>query len=181
MPDLSSTGLTNVGEIHHNLSTSELYEEAIKRGEGHVGHLGPFVVSTGKYTGRSANDKFVVEEPSSVDNIWWGKINKPFSSENFDKVLYGLRSYLQNKEVFVQDCYAGADPDYRIKVRVITEHAWHNLFARTMFIRELDPEVLADFEPDWTVVQCPDFQAEPEQEGTRSEAFILLNVGRRMV
>ena len=181
VPDLSSIGLTNVGEIHHNLSTSQLYEEAIKRGEGNVGHLGPLVVSTGKYTGRSANDKFVVEEPSSVDNIWWGKINKPFSSANFDKVLYGLRSYLQNKEVFVQDCYAGADPDYRIKVRVITEHAWHNLFARTMFIRELDPEVLADFEPDWTVVQCPDFQADPEQEGTRSEAFILLNVGRRMV
>ena len=132
MVDLSAVGLTNVSKTHHNLSTSELYEESIKRSEGHVGHLGPLVVSTGKYTGRSANDKFVVEEPSSQDNIWWGKINKPFSTENFEKVLYGLRSYLQNKEVFVQDCYAGADPDYRIKVRVITEHAWHNLFALSL-------------------------------------------------
>ena len=181
MVDLSAVGLTNVSKTHHNLSTSELYEESIKRSEGHVGHLGPLVVSTGKYTGRSANDKFVVEEPSSQDNIWWGKINKPFSTENFEKVLYGLRSYLQNKEVFVQDCYAGADPDYRIKVRVITEHAWHNLFARTMFIREFDREVIDNFEPDWTVLHCPGFEADPEHEGTRSEAFILLNVGRKMV
>ena len=142
MVDLSAVGLTNVSKTHHNLSTSELYEEAIKRNEGHVGHLGPFVVSTGKYTGRSADDKFVVEEPTSQDNIWWGKINRPFSSEDFDKVLYGLRSYLQNKEVFVQDCYAGADPDYRMKVRIITEHAWHSLFARNMFIREFDREAL---------------------------------------
>lgn len=181
MVDLSAVGLANVGKTYHNLSTSELYEESIKRNEGHVGHLGPLVVSTGKYTGRSANDKFVVEEPSSQDNIWWGKINKPFSTENFEKVLYGLRSYLQNKEVFVQDCYAGADPDYRIKVRVITEHAWHNLFARTMFIREFDREVIENFEPDWTVLHCPGFEADPEHEGTRSEAFILLNVGRKMV
>jgi len=181
MPDLSYVGLANVAKIHHNLSTPELYQEAIKRDEAEVGHLGPLVVSTGKYTGRSANDKFVVEEPSSKDEIWWGKINKPFSEENFNKVLYGLRSYLQNKEVFVQDCYAGADPNYRIRVRVITEHAWHNLFARTMFIREFDPEVLADFEPDYTVVHCPSFEADPEHEGTRSEAFILLNLGRKMV
>ena len=181
MVDLSYIGLTNTGEVFHNLSTPALYEEAIRRGEGQVGHLGPMVVSTGKYTGRSANDKFVVREPSSEDRIWWGKINKPFEVEDFDQVLYGLRSYLQNKEIFVQDCYAGADPNYRIKVRVITEHAWHNLFARTMFIREFDPEVLEDFVPDYTVVHCPDFQADPEQEHTHSEAFILLNVGRKMV
>jgi phosphoenolpyruvate carboxykinase (ATP) len=181
MLDLSYLGLTNVGEIYRNLSTPGLYEEAIKRGEGRVGHLGPMVVSTGKYTGRSADDKFVVREPSSEDQVWWGKINRPFEVDDFDKVLYGLRSYLQNKDVFVQDCYAGADPDYRIKVRVVSEHAWHNLFARTMFIRELDPEVLATFEPDYTVVHCPDFQADPSQEHTRSEAFILLNLGRKIV
>jgi len=180
-PDLSHAGLTHTGPVHHNLSTPELYEAAILRGEAQIGHLGPLVVSTGKYTGRSANDKFVVDEPSSSDQIWWGDINKPFSEEDFDKVLYGLRSYLQNREVFVQDCHAGADPDYRINVRVISEHAWHNLFARTMFIREFDPEVLATFEPDWTVVHCPDFQADPTTEHTRSEAFILLNVARRMV
>jgi phosphoenolpyruvate carboxykinase (ATP) len=181
MLKLNSLDLKNVGEVYHNLSTPELYEEAIRRGEAMVGHLGPLVVSTGKYTGRSANDKFVVKEPGTEDQIWWGKINKPFATTDFDKVLYGLRSYLQNKDIFVQDAYAGADPDYRIKVRVISEHAWHSLFARTMFIREFDPEVIADFEPDYTVVHCPDFQADPEQEHTASEAFILLNLDRKMV
>jgi phosphoenolpyruvate carboxykinase (ATP) len=181
MVDLSALGLTNLGRVYHNLSTPALYEEAINRGEGQVGHLGPLVVSTGKYTGRSADDKFVVREDTSADQIWWGKINRPFETVDFDKVLYGLRCYLQNKDVFVQDCYAGADPEYRIKVRVVTEHAWHNLFARTMFLREFDPEVLATFEPDYTVIHCPDFEADPEQEHTHSEAFILLNIARKMV
>ena len=181
MLNLNSLDLKNVGKVHHNLSTPELYEEAIRREEAMVGHLGPLVVSTGKYTGRSANDKFVVKEPSTEDQIWWGKINKPFDPADFDKVLYGLRSYLQNKEIFVQDAYAGADPNYRIKVRVISEHAWHSLFARTMFIREFDPEVLTSFEPDYTVIHCPDFQADPEDHHTASEAFILLNLDKKLV
>lgn len=181
MVDLSHVGLTNVANVYHNLSTPALYEEAVMRGEGHVGHLGPFVVSTGKYTGRSADDKFVVDEETTRDEIWWGPINRPFPEESFEKVLYGLRSYLQNKDVFVQDAYAGADPSYRIKVRVITENAWHNLFARNMFIREFDKDVLAAFEPDYTIIHCPGFQADPEHEHTRSEAFILLNFKRRMV
>ncbi|MGA9597050.1 MAG: phosphoenolpyruvate carboxykinase (ATP), partial [Acidimicrobiia bacterium] len=134
MLQLNGIDLKNVGEVHHNLATPALYEEAIRRGEARIGHLGPLVVSTGKYTGRSANDKFVVREPFTQDIIWWGKINKPFDPVEFDKVLYGLRSYLQNKDIFVQDGYAGADPKYRINVRVISEHAWHSLFARNMFI-----------------------------------------------
>lgn len=181
MVDLSYLGLYNLGNVYHNVSTPGLYEEAILRGEGNVGHLGPFVVSTGKYTGRSADDKFVVREDTSEADIWWGPINRPFDEADFDKVLYGLGSYLQNKDVFVQDAYAGADPEYRIKVRVVSEHAWHNLFARTMFIREFDPEVLADFVPDYTVVHCPDFEADPDKEHTHSEAFILLNFKRRLV
>jgi phosphoenolpyruvate carboxykinase (ATP) len=123
----------------------------------------------------------VVREASTEDHIWWGKINRPFEPTDFDKLLYGLRSYLQNKDVFVQDAYAGADPNYRIKVRVVSEHAWHNLFARNMFIREFDPEVLADFEPDYTVIHCPDFQADPDDEHTASEAFVLLNFERKLV
>jgi phosphoenolpyruvate carboxykinase (ATP) len=181
MIDLSGAGLTNLAAVHRNLSTPALYEESVKRGEGEVGHLGPFVVSTGKYTGRSANDKFVVKEPSSEDNIWWGPINKPFEPRDFDLVRFGLRSYFQGREVFVQDCYAGADPRYRIKVRVITEEAWHSLFARNMFIRELDPDALEEFEPDWTVIHAPGFEADPDVEHTRSEAFILLNVAERTV
>ena len=108
-------------------------------------------------------------------------MNKPFEQTDFDQVLYGLRSYLQNRDVFIQDAYAGADPNYRIKVRVISEHAWHSLFARNMFIREFDPDVLADFEPDYTVIHCPDFEADPDIERTASEAFILLNLDRKMV
>ncbi len=181
MVDLSSVGLTNVGRVYHNLSTPSLYEEAVKRGEAEVGHLGPLVADTGKYTGRSPNDKFVVREPSSEDKIWWGKINRPIDPQWFDQLKYGLRSYLQNKDVFVQDAYSGADPRYQIKVRVITEHAWHNLFARTMLIRELDRSALEDFEPDYTVIQCPGFQADPDMEHTQSEAFILLDAGQRMV
>jgi phosphoenolpyruvate carboxykinase (ATP) len=178
---LDGIDLSNVGRVYHNLSTPALYEEAIRRGEGTMGHLGPLVVSTGKYTGRSAKDKFVVREPSSEHQIWWGEINRPFEPVDFDKVLYGLRSYLQNKDIFVQDAYAGADPAYRVRVRVVSEHAWHSLFARNMFIREFDPEVLASFEPDYTVIHCPDFQADPEHEHTRSEAFILLDFDRRVV
>lgn len=181
MIDLSHAGLTNLAAVYRNLSTPTLYEESIKRGEGEVGHLGPFVVSTGKYTGRSANDKFVVKEPSSENEVWWGPINKPFAPTDFDLVHFGLRSYFQGREVFVQDCYAGADPRYRIKVRVITEQAWHSLFARTMFLQEHDPEALAEFEPDWTVIHAPGFEADPNVEHTQSEAFILLNIAERMV
>ena len=181
MLQLNGIDLKNVGEVHHNFATPALYEEAIRRGEARIGHLGPLVVSTGKYTGRSANDKFVVREPFTQDIIWWGKINKPFDPVDFDKVLYGLRSYLQNKDIFVQDGYAGADPKYRINVRVISEHAWHSLFARNMFIREFDPEVIASFEPDYTVIHCPNFQADPQQEHTASEAFVLLNLDQRLV
>jgi phosphoenolpyruvate carboxykinase (ATP) len=181
MVDLSHAGIYNVGTVYRNLSTPALYEAAICRREGQVVHLGPFVVSTGKYTGRSAEDKFVVREPSSDERIWWGPVNRPFEQRDFDLVLFGLQAYLQNKDVFVQDCYAGADPAYQIKVRVITETAWHSLFARNMFLRELDTEVLAGFEPDWTVLHCPGFQADPSVQRTRSEAFILLNFDRRMV
>ncbi|NQV05031.1 phosphoenolpyruvate carboxykinase (ATP), partial [bacterium] len=173
MVDLSHVGINNVAEIYQNLSTGALYEASIRRGEAHVAHLGPLVVGTGKYTGRSPNDKFIVEEPGSIDDIWWGDVNRPFSIDDFRRVLFGLQSYLQGRDVFVQDCYAGADPDYRINVRVITETAWHSLFARNMFIREFDSDVLANFEPDWTVLQCPGFHADPEHLSTNSEAFIL--------
>jgi phosphoenolpyruvate carboxykinase (ATP) len=181
MVDLSHAGIYNVGTVYRNLATPALYEAAICRQEGHVVHLGPLVVSTGKYTGRSAEDKFVVQESSSEERIWWGPVNRPFEERDFDLVLFGLQAYLQNKDVFIQDCYAGADPAYRIKVRVITETAWHSLFARNMFLRELDQEALADFQPDWTVLHCPGFQADPSRQRTRSEAFILLNFARRMV
>jgi phosphoenolpyruvate carboxykinase (ATP) len=179
--DLSSFGITNVGSVFHNLSTPTLYEEAIRRREGAVGHLGPLVVRTGQYTGRSANDKFIVREPSSEDKIWWGEHNKPFDPEHFELLKIRLQAYLQGRDVFVQDCYTGADPEYRLKLRIITETAWHSMFARDMFLREFDPGVLDRFEPDFMVIHCPQFHAIPEVDHTRSEAFILLNFAQRLV
>jgi phosphoenolpyruvate carboxykinase (ATP) len=181
MVDLSSLGITNVGSVFHNLSTPALYEEAIRRREASLCHLGPLVVRTGQYTGRSAKDKFIVHEPSSDGMVWWGEHNKPFDPEHFDLLKIRLQAYLQGRDVFVQDCYAGADPEYRLKLRVITEHAWHSMFARDMFLREFDPEVLDQFEPDFVVIHCPQFHAIPELDHTRSEAFVLLNFAERLV
>jgi len=181
MPDLSYLGIRNLGHIHHNLSTPALYEEAIRRHEGWISHLGPLAVRTGQYTGRSADDKFVVREPSSEGRIWWGKHNRPVDPEQFERLKARLQAYLQGRDVYVQDCYAGADPDYRLKVRVINENAWHNLFVRNMFLRELDREVLAHFEPEFTIIHCPNFQAIPDVDGTRSEAFVMPHFHDRLI
>ena len=181
MLDLSYLGLANVGAVYRNLSTPRLYEEAIHRSEAQVGHLGPLVVSTGTFTDCSGDDRFIVREPSTQGEIWWGKVNRPFDPVDFDRVLEGLRSHLQDKELFVQDCYSGADPEYQIKVRIITELAWHSLFARNMFLQEHDREVLADFVPDYTVIHCPDFRVDPDQVHTHSGAFILLSFDRKLV
>ncbi len=181
MADLSHLGIRNVGSVFHNLSTPALYEEAVRRREAWITHLGPLVVRTGQYTGRSAHDKFVVREPSSEERIWWGKYNTAIEPKCFRQLQIRLQAYLQNRDVFVQDCYAGADPDYRLRIRIVTETAWHNLFARNMFLREFDREVLARFEPEFTVVHCPNFKAIPEVDGTHSEAFILLHFGERLV
>jgi phosphoenolpyruvate carboxykinase (ATP) len=181
MLDLSYIGIRNLRRVHHNLATPVLYEEAVRRTEGLVAHHGPLVVRTGSYTGRSANDKFFVQEPSSADKIWWGKHNKPIAPDRFDQLLVRVQAYLQGRSVFVQDCYAGADPEYRLKLRVITETAWHNLFARAMFLRELDPVVLESFAPEFTIIHTPNFHAVPEIDGTNSEAFVLLHLGRRLI
>jgi phosphoenolpyruvate carboxykinase (ATP) len=181
MIDLAYLGISNVGEVFHNLSTAALYEEAIRRREGRLSHLGPLVVRTGQYTGRSADDKFIVRDDVTADRVWWGKHNKPIEPENFDRLRIRLAAYLQGRDVFVQDGYAGADPEHRVKLRVVTETAWHNLFARTMFLREFDRQVLDAFTPDFTVVHCPQFHAIPEIDHTRSEAFIVLNFTERVV
>jgi phosphoenolpyruvate carboxykinase (ATP) len=181
MLDLSDLGLRNLGNVYHNLSTPVLYEEAIRRREGWVAHLGPLVVRTGQYTGRSAQDKFIVREASSDDKIWWGQHNKPMDQTAFDRLKIRLQAYLQGRDIFVQDCYAGADPEYRLRVRVVTENAWHNMFVRNMFLRELDRDVLERFEPEFTVVQCPNFQAIPEEDQTNSEVFVILNFAQRLV
>ncbi len=177
---LDNQGLADVGKAYWNLTTPNLYQEAISRGEAKLADGGPLVAITGQHTGRSANDKFIVDEPSSSDNIWWGNVNKPIEAKYFNGLHKKMLGYLKGKEVFVQDCYAGADENHRLKVRIITECAWHNLFARNMFIQPSDDE-LANFEPEFTILQVPSFEADPTVDGTRSEVFVLPNFAEKLV
>ena len=179
--DLAPLGITNTGRIFRNLSTPALYEEAIRRYEGMLSHLGPLVVRTGQHTGRLPEDKFIVREPSSEGKIWWGKINRPFEQARFDALRFRLCAYLQGKDLFIQDCYAGADENFRMPIRVISQRASAALFARNMFIRELDPEKLNRLEPRYTVLHAPDFHADPATDGTHSGAFIVLDFGQKLV
>lgn len=177
---LEQHGLYNLDEIFWNLPTAALYEQALRRREGSMSHLGPLVVRTGHHTGRSANDKFIVDETGSHDRIWWGTINQPIDEQSFDILHQRMASYLQMKEVYVQDCFAGADPKYRMPIRIVTEHAWHSLFARNMFI-QATPKELETHEPYFTVIDAPRFHAIPSVDHTRSETFILVNFHKRLV
>ena len=177
---LDAHGISNVKTAYWNLATPALYEEAIKRNEGIMSHLGPLVVRTGQFTGRSPNDKFVVKEPTSDDFIWWGKVNRPFKPERFDELHRRMTSYLQGKDVFIQDCWAGADPQYRMPVRIVTQYAWHSLFVRNMFI-QATPEELAEHKPEFVVIDCPGFHASPEYDETNSDVFILVNFAEKLV
>ncbi|MCZ2115226.1 MAG: phosphoenolpyruvate carboxykinase [Anaerolineae bacterium] len=174
-------GIRNAGTVYWNLSTPMLYEQVTRRNEGRIAHLGPLVVTTGSYTGRSPNDKFVVKEPNNEANIWWGKVNQPFTQEHFDYLYRKMQAYTQNRDIFVFDGYVGGDPEYRMPVRIITEYAWHNLFARNMFVRELDPDKLRAHVPQFTVIDMPHLQAEPEWDGTRTQAFIIVDFDKRLV
>lgn len=177
---LESIGIKNAKSIWWNLNTPELYEQTITRGEGQLTHLGPLVVRTGQHTGRAPNDKFIVREPSSADKIWWGKVNRPFELERFERLYERALAYLQGKDLFVQDCFVGADPAYRLPIRVVTETAWHSLFAHNMFI-QATAEERKTHEPQFTVLNVPNFHADPEVDGTHSDVFIILNFARRLV
>ncbi len=173
-------GITNANIVYWNLPAGALYEHALQRSEGKTAHLGPLVVSTGHYTGRSPNDKFIVQEPGSQSNIWWGAVNRPFEQDRFDRLYQRVMGFLQGKDLFVQDCFAGADPSYRKPIRVISEYAWHSLFARNMFIRP-DWSKVREHVPEYTIIAAPNFQATPAVDGTKSEAFILVHFGRKLV
>ena len=177
---LENHGLTRLHRVYWNLTEPALYEEAIFRREGKLSHLGPLVVSTGKHTARAAADKFIVREHTTEDKVWWGEYNRPFTTENFNSLLARLAGYLQGRDVFVQDCYAGADPDYRLPVRIITENAWHSLFARTMFLKPANIDAYKRHVPEFTIICAPSFQASPMIDGTRTETFIVANFAQRM-
>jgi len=179
---LDHLGLTHLGTVHWNLPTPALYEHAIHRYEAHVSHLGPLIVHMGQHTGRAAKDKFVVEEPGTADNIWWGKVNVKFPEEQFNNLLRRMGAYLRGKDLFVQDCFAGADQRYRVGVRVVNEFAWHNLFARNMFIQQpRDAAAYRSYKPDFTVLHCPNFIADPDTDRTRSGTFVALHLTRKLV
>lgn len=177
---LDDQGIKNVRAVYWNLPAPALYEEAILRSEGMLARTGPLVVRTGQYTGRSPKDKFVVREPENTDKIWWGSVNQPFDADKFEALHQRMLSYIENKDVFVQELFVGADPEYRLSVQVITESAWASLFARNLFIRP-SAEELDRFAPNFTVIEMPGFKGDPERDGTRSEAFIILNLAKRLV
>ena len=178
---LEALGLLRSGPVHWNLSTAALYEEAIRRNEGTVAIEGPLVCRTGQHTGRSPNDKFIVRDPSSEQHVQWGAVNKPLDEARFDALHRDMVGYLNDRELYVLDAWAGADAAYRLPIRVINEFAWHNLFARNMFIPEDDPARLAEHRPEFTVIDAPNFKADPARHGTRSDVFILVHFGRRVV
>jgi phosphoenolpyruvate carboxykinase (ATP) len=163
-----------------NLSPAALYEHAIRRNEAAIVSTGALTAETGKHTGRSPKDKYFVKEPTSQDAIWWHPGNQPISSPVFDSLLKRMDEFCDTHEVFTQDVFACADSRHRLRVRVVTELAWHSLFARNLFIRP-NADELMNFKPDFTVISCPSVKADPKVDGTRSETFILVNLGRRIV
>ncbi|HAV76923.1 MAG TPA: phosphoenolpyruvate carboxykinase (ATP), partial [Anaerolineae bacterium] len=178
--NLSNHGVRDLRLAYWNLSTEALYEEAVFRKEGVTATGGPFIAHTGKHTGRSANDKFVVRHADSENNIWWGTHNRPFDGEKFDGLYTRMLGYLQGRDVFVQDVYGGADENYRLPVRFVTEQAWHSMFIRNMFITPGSSDEYKRFLPEFTVVAAPGFKANPSVDSTNSETFIILNLEKKL-
>ena len=178
--NLSNHGVSNLRLAYWNLSMEALYEEAVFRGEGLMSAGGPFVAHTGRHTGRSANDKFTVRHNDSENNIWWGTYNRPFDNDKFDGLYTRMLGYMQSRDVFVQDVYVGADDNYRMPIRFVTEYAWHSLFIRNMFIPPQSLEEYKRFVPEFTVISGPGFKANPAIDGTTGETFIVLNYERKL-
>jgi len=177
--NLDHLGIRNT-TVHFNLSTPELYEAALRLQEGHIAQGGPLTVVTTPHTGRSPKDRFIVQDDTTHDSVWWGGFNTPIDEGVFDRLLAKMTKYLEGREVFVQDLYAGTDPEYRMGVRFIQEMAYHSLFVRNMFVRPTHDE-LTGHKAEFTVINVPSFKADPAVDGTRSETFILVNFKRRMI
>lgn len=176
--ELSNYGINAPAVVYWNLTTDELYDEIKRKNEGVITNDGVVLVDTGEHTGRSANDKFTVKEPSSQDKVWWGTVNKEFPQEKFNAIKDKMMAHIDGREIYVRDTYAGADEKYQLPVRIINELAWHNLFAQNMFVRQTKAE---PFKPEFTVINIPSFKADPATDGTRSETFILVDFGQKLV
>ncbi len=171
-------GITN-NRIHYQLSPEELHKITLRKNLGREASSGALAVNTGEFTGRSPLDRFIVKDEITANKVWWGPINIPFEAEKFDALYKKVVNYLNDKELYVRDCHACADPDYRMNIRVINEYPWSNLFVYNMFLRP-DEEDLMDFEPEWTVVNAPGFRADPKVDGTRQHNFAILNFSKRI-
>jgi phosphoenolpyruvate carboxykinase (ATP) len=167
-------------QVHANLAAAQLVESALLRGEGRLAASGAFVATTGARTGRSPRDKFTVDDELTHPLVDWGRVNSPFPAAKFDALLTRVLDHMRERDLFVQDLYSGADPAYRLPIRVIAEYAWHALFVRQLFVRP-DPTELANHVPDFTVIASPEFEAIPERDGTRTGTFILADFTRRIV
>ena len=177
---LEKLGIINASAVYRNLTPAQLTEHALRRGEGTLSNTGALVVKTGKYTGRSANDKFIVDTPAVHDEIAWGKVNRPIEKAKYEAIKSKVIAYLQNKEIFIFDGFAGADPKYMKGFRIINELASQNLFIHQL-LRRPTAEQLAAFEEDYTIIAAPGFKCIPEIDGTRSEAAILVDYEEKMV
>jgi phosphoenolpyruvate carboxykinase (ATP) len=178
---LGEQGIATAATLHWNLITAPLVEHAIRRGEGSLAGEGPLVVATGKHTGRSAKDKFIVRDAETETNVWWGKTNQAMTPAHFAALKADFLAELGKRdELFVQDLYGGSQPEHRVQVRVINELAWHNLFIRTMLVRP-EADALADFVPEYTIIDLPSFRADPARHGTRGETVIAVNFTDKLI
>jgi len=177
---LEVSGLAPQSAVHWNLTPPELYEHALRRGEGVIAERGPFCAVTTPHTGRSPGDKFLVREPGSADHIWWGKVNQPLEPAHFERLQQHVVRHLDAQELFVRDVYAGADPAYRLPIRFITPNAWQALFVHNMFLRPTLSE-LVDFTPGFQVLHAPECLADPAAHGTKSGTFIAVNLAKRTI
>ncbi|MEO7364984.1 MAG: phosphoenolpyruvate carboxykinase [Sphingomicrobium sp.] len=178
---LDAQGISTAAEIHWNLATAPLVEHAVRRSEGLLAKDGPLVVRTGPHTGRSANDRFIVRDSTTESTVWWGKTNKSMDAAAFDRLHQDFLDALGTKDVlFVADLFGGSEPEHRVRVRVINELAWHNLFIRTLLVRP-EAEDLADFAAEYTIIDLPSFKADPARHGCRSETVIAVNLEKKLI
>ncbi|HEV3037809.1 MAG TPA: phosphoenolpyruvate carboxykinase (ATP) [Candidatus Angelobacter sp.] len=172
--------LIQSGKIYGNLRSGPLVEHAIRRDEGQLADNGALVAYTGKYTGRSPKDKFTLKDSITAEKVNWGDSNFAFDPDKFDRLFDQVVKFLRGRDLFIQDLYAGADPRFRLPVRVINQYAWHNLFVRALFVRP-NAEEMKSYIPEFTILSAPDFQADPQRDGTRSEAFIIVNFTDKII
>ncbi|HLC01727.1 MAG TPA: phosphoenolpyruvate carboxykinase (ATP) [Anaerolineales bacterium] len=177
---LKNIGLSNLRKVYWNLPTEALYEEAVFRREGRITREGPLVVDTGAHTARAASDKYIVCDGATADHVWWGEYNRPFSPDRFNELFARLQAFLQGRDLFVQDCYVGADPEFKMPVRIISEYAWHSIFARNMFMLPESLEAYRRQVPDFTVLCVPSFKGMPQIDSTASSTFVVINFDQRL-